>query len=155
MRHPTSVDGNKGHLDKERAGMKIFSRLRTASRRVRAALVVVAMLIGGGVAAVAVASPAKAKADDCPDGYICFWEHFNYDGNLYKVKCGDDTPKFDDFNDEASSATNKTRRKVHVFIDAEYGGAGYTIGQRQKYASFGNPVNDNISSLKWDVGDCS
>jgi Peptidase inhibitor family I36 len=100
----------------------------------RAALAVV--VVG---AATLLAFPASASAASCSAGYICLYEHINYQGQYYRLGGSDDNANFHNhpctgcisskhpssnntWGDQISSIINNTSRRYCLYRDSGYGG---------------------------------
>jgi hypothetical protein len=79
-------------------------------------------------------------------GEVCFYEHFNYKGDSFCVKSGEDASWVGDaWNDRISSIKVKGGASVRIFEHADYQGAEATA--RRSVPQL-NKFNDQISSYR-------
>jgi hypothetical protein len=109
--------------------------------------------LAGSVAAALAAAlflapgTANASADQCPNGYLCVWEHKDFSGRILVVG-GDMADLFTPmsgiagtttWNDQVSSVWNRSNK---------FGGTSMPLPSGQGY-SFVGSFNDKASSIRW------
>ncbi|MFD6073061.1 peptidase inhibitor family I36 protein [Amycolatopsis lurida] len=84
---------------------------------------------------------------DCPSGWFCVWEHAGGQGRMARFQSGAPNLGAFNLNDQVSSAWNRTGVVWCTYIDINYTGGKWPVGNWQ-----GNTGdysrNDNISSLR-------
>jgi hypothetical protein len=90
-----------------------------------------------------------ATFNDCPDGWVCIWEHTNYEGRMLKFQ---DRGYWQDlsvyeFNDRASSWRNRINQDARLSEHA--GGGGTLLCMQPNSSSSGvGQFNDKASSIR-------
>src|SRR5690242_15012559 len=92
---------------------------------------------------------AAASFSDCPDGWVCIWEHTNYEGRMLKFQ---DRGYWQDlsvyeFNDKTSSWRNRINQDARLSEHA--GGGGDLLCMQPNSSSSGvGQFNDKASSIR-------
>ena len=103
-----------------------------------------AAVVGGSLVA---APAASAAPGDCPDNYVCIFQHANYEGRWIGNLVGHDRPNVGDYmNDRTTSIINNTNDWIIFFDRANYGGASEAVRDRSQVPSV--RMNDRISSWR-------
>lgn len=117
-----------------------------------------AALVTTASATTAQAGPASGDGGvsitayaDCPAGWFCVWEHANGQGRMARFQSGSADLRDFNLNDQVSSAWNRTGVNWCTYLDINYRGATWEVGNWQGNTSQYNR-NDNISSLR--RGEC-
>lgn len=114
-------------------------------RRVAVPAAVMAAIAGGTLAS---APSASAAPGDCPDHYVCIFQHANYEGRWIGNLQGHDRPNVGDYmNDRASSIINNTNYWIRFYEHAGYGGASFSMAGRTQIPRLAD-WSDSISSWK-------
>ncbi|MGV9879549.1 peptidase inhibitor family I36 protein [Streptomyces sp. NPDC003006] len=126
----------------------LFTLTATAGLAMSAALTAPAAVADSAAIETDVSINAYA---DCPVGWFCVWEHADGQGRMARFQSG--TPHLGNYNlnDQVSSAWNRTGRTFCTYVDINYSGATWPVGNWQGNTSQYNR-NDNISSLR--AGSC-
>jgi hypothetical protein len=108
------------------------------------------------VTALSSTAPAAASADNaqCPNGYVCFYEHAGYTGSEYDIYAGYSHGQCVSFGfgfwwDRASSVQNRSGGNINLYRDAYCPGGGslwmwngMNIGDLSAYG-----LNDSIDAV--------
>jgi hypothetical protein len=92
---------------------------------------------------------AAASFNDCPDGWVCIWEHTNYEGRMLRFQ---DRGYWQDlsvyeFNDKVSSWRNRINQDARLSEHA--GGGGSLLCMQPNSSSSGvGGFNDLASSIR-------
>ncbi|MEV7288150.1 peptidase inhibitor family I36 protein [Streptomyces sp. NPDC093252] len=119
----------------------------TATVKRRAALLLGAASLAASAGLVN-ATPAAAAVSDCNGWSVCYFQHNNYEGDVYVFGPGlpQGTPEWG--HDLASSIVNNTG-SAYCFYEHPYmTGAQFRIGPWERWASLPSWINDKISSFK-------
>jgi Peptidase inhibitor family I36 len=119
--------------------------MRIHGRRVAAAGVALVTAMTG---AVMVASPASASSDQCPDGYVCFWERNAYGGDWYFSTYSQIDNVGNDFNDKMTSVWNRTSCIVVVYQNANESGNTFWIYPYGSASAVDSYFNDEMTSYR-------
>lgn len=108
------------------------------------------MLLGLGVAT---AAPAAAAWDDCPTTHACFFAGLNGNSTLGWVHFANQIPNFGgiyEFNDQASSLTNRGQSCTVFFYSGTYGGGYEGWNSRGTYWASLHDAKMGSSGLSWN-----
>lgn len=92
---------------------------------------------------------AAASFNDCPDGWVCIWEHTNYEGRMLQFQ---DRGYWQDlsvynFNDKTSSWRNRINQDAR--LSEHSGGGGALLCMQPNSSSSGvGQFNDKASSIR-------
>lgn len=127
------------------------------SNRIKRALAAFAVVfVTAGLVVAGAGSPASASADNaqCPNGYVCFYEHDGYTGSEYDIWVGNSHGQCVSFGfgfwwDRASSVQNRSGGNVNLYSNAYCPGGGQlwmwngmNIGSLWSYG-----LNDSIDAV--------
>ncbi|MGW4799878.1 peptidase inhibitor family I36 protein [Nonomuraea sp. MG754425] len=89
-----------------------------------------------------------AGQTSCPDGYVCLFRDYDFQGGGYGVRSGDSLPWLGDlgFNDQMSSWANDSGRTYCWYSDASFAGERHVM-QNGYRVNVLPRENDTASSL--------
>jgi hypothetical protein len=133
------------------------SALTLRSARVRRAVAVAAVVLGGSAGALM--APAASQAGQCSVGEFCLWEHIGRGGGLYHYAGSDSTLWNDSFEnvDAGRTVANKASSwwnrgtaagpaQVRVFADPSFTGA-FTCAPQ---GTSGDLRYDFVKEIQWN-----
>ena len=90
-----------------------------------------------------------AAFNDCPDGWVCIWEHSNYEGRMLQFQdrgFWQDLSAYN-FNDKASSWRNRINQDARLSQHAGGGGNLLCMQPNSSSSTMGG-FNDEASSIR-------
>jgi|ERR1700754_3881361 Peptidase inhibitor family I36 len=146
----------------ERTDMSRTWRWRTLSAVATGAMALVAVSLGGPLAATASAATPTAATPTAvtqlvppcgqgggPNKFEVF-DNPNFSGacqDATKAVPDESDPVFN-FNDKLSSVVNNTDTEMCLFVDSNFGSISFRSEPHTKLASIGDPFNNSISSIE-------
>jgi hypothetical protein len=90
-----------------------------------------------------------ATFSECPDGWVCIWQHTNYEGRMLQFQDRGYWQNLSvyEFNDKASSWRNRINQDARLSEHADGGGALLCMQPNSSSSSMGG-FNDLASSIR-------